>query len=1069
MILNSDLQLTYIPSDYWNHELSKFSLFSNTKEIPKNSNFFILWIEESNSEEDIVLNISQTFPEIPVDNLMSCYINLAILKKDYFIIKRINSKILPIIPASRLLNKLEIYDINTHNKSESSLSNSVITWALLTKLNFELLSQGNFVPHFKKETDSVFKCEWQILLKTKKDHDRFNYILNNSSWQAFNIPASYKYQNKSNKSRRIQYTDELWHNSYIFSHYIKNLGDSLIRYILKSTNFHSLDEFYNIDILKEKNREFNLSWDYKFLKSLINKNNSFNISKLHESIIPKLINNWADSIQLSIAKYGIRLTIQLEYPEKDKHNWILKFYISTGDSIELVSLQDFWLGNKNVEKIKNQMQNKEDLIESVLKSLYLATIIYPPIKKALNQSYPKDIEIDSNEVMNFLSFPKDLLIQSGYNIILPDVFNIGGKQRLTSKIVISPQKNHKNRVSSNVLNPIFQLSDLLRYKWEIKLGDQIIENHEIEKIINSNQSLINWKNKWILVEQQDINNLKQIITSNKTSNVFNQLQGNINYLNALKLGLSGKVQLEEGISYDIVIEDQFEDIVRKIKTLKKFEKVNPPKTFKGKLRPYQNDGLTWLVNMCELNFGVCLADDMGLGKTIQIIALLLYFKEKYPDNFGSTLIICPTSVLYNWKHELNKFAPNLEIILHHGPNREKNISKFIKNLTPHRIILSSFATVRNDIDFLKTISFTGIIIDESQNIKNFSAQQTKAIYELKGQYKACLSGTPIENRLEELWTLFEFLNPGLLGERKKFQEDTIIPIERYSDENVILQLKKIIAPFILRRVKTDKSIIKDLPEKNEIKIYVELSELQLSLYKKLVNDSLEEFDKIDSNKKNKNIFILGLLTKFKQICNHPYQYLKKSITKNISKKKFSKIISLSPKLERLLEKVEDVIDNNEKCIIFTQYTQMGDLLQELFTYKYKHPILYYHGSVSTENRKKIIEEFQSDNSKKSSILILSLKAGGTGINLTKATTVFHYDSPWNPATQDQATDRAYRIGQTSNVNVYKFITLGTIEEKIEVLLEQKRNLANKIIDIQSGSFIFKFNKEELISFLTPDI
>ncbi|MBY9007282.1 MAG: DEAD/DEAH box helicase [Candidatus Lokiarchaeota archaeon] len=1046
MKLKPDLQLTYIPSEYWNSEASKFTILSKKINIPKKSSFFILWINNSSLEGNLAMEISQSFPEIPIDTLVSCKINLAFLVGDFFEIREITAKVLPLIPAARYLNKLEIFEGNNRNKLFVHFTDSVKTWALLTKLVFEILNRGNFIPHFEKEGDDKFRSKWQIILKSELDNERFNYILSNSSWQAFNLPASFKNLKKPSKNRENQYTDELWHNSYIFSHYFKNVGDLLIRYILKSIKFQTFEEFYNLDIIKEKNRESNLSWDYKFLKSLIKRQNSFNIVKLHESIIPKLINNWTNSIQISTAKYGIRLTIKLEYPQKNKEDWVLKFYISTEDTMDLISLKDFWIGKKIASKVLDRIQNKEELIESILKSLYLATVIYPPIKKALNNSFPEDILVNSNEVMNFLSFPKELLIQSGYHIILPDVFNIGGRQKLSTKIIITTQKEKEKISNSNVLNPIFQIDDILNYKWQIELGNDTLEKDEIKDIIDSNQPLINWKGDWILVEQQDINNLKKILNPSNSSGGFNELEGNINYVDALKLGLSGEAQLEEGgTNYDVLIEGQFDEIVNRIKSLKNFTKINPPKSFQGKLRSYQKDGLTWLVNMSELNFGLCLADDMGLGKTIQIIALLLYFKENYPKDFGSTLIICPTSVLYNWKHELNKFAPNLDVILHHGTNRVKNILEFTKNLFPHSIILTSFATIRNDINLLKTIPFTGIIVDESQNMKNYSTQQTKAIYQLQSQYKVCLSGTPIENRLIELWTLFEFLNPGLLGDRKEFQEDIIIPIERYSDKNAISKLKKIIAPFILRRLKIDKSIIQDLPEKNEMKIYTDLSKIQLFLYKSIVKEALAQINDNASNKKNKNIFILGLLTKFKQICNHPYQYLKKSLKTNLSKKEFEEIISQSHKLERLLEKLDNVINNNEKSIIFTQFTQMGDLLEQILTFKYQFPILYFHGSISAENRKKIIEEFQSDDVNSSPILILSLKAGGTGLNLTKATTIFHYDRWWNPAVEKQATDRAYRIGQTKNVNVYKFITIGTIEEKIDELIEEKKELANSII------------------------
>jgi SNF2 family DNA or RNA helicase len=342
-------------------------------------------------------------------------------------------------------------------------------------------------------------------------------------------------------------------------------------------------------------------------------------------------------------------------------------------------------------------------------------------------------------------------------------------------------------------------------------------------------------------------------------------------------------------------------------------------------------------------------------------------------------------------------------------------------------------------------------------MKNYASQQTQAILRLKAQYRICLSGTPIENRLMELWTLFEFLNPGLLGSKTEFQNNYALPIERFQDQDAIESLKLIISPFILRRVKSDKSIIKDLPEKNEIKMYIELTEEQVKLYKDLVEKTLAELEKISSDNRKKRGLVLTLLTKLKQLCNHPYQYLKiRDLGTDLDE-----FLSKSQKVKRLLEMADEVIMNGGKILIFTQFAQMGSLLQELFKRVYKFPILYFHGTVPEKKRKEIIDEFQSDAIDSSPILILSLKAGGTGLNLTQGTTVIHYDRWWNPQVENQATDRAYRIGQKSQVNVYKFITVGTIEEKIDALLEEKKDLAEKIVASTGESWISDLNTDKL--------
>jgi len=1066
-----ELQLTYIPSRYWNNEKSEFILINNNKKIPNDASFFILWLSNSNSVEHLEQKIRDIYPAIPISKLLSCKINLAVLNhqsnpKHKFKINQIIGKILPLLPASKLLNQLEIFG-NEDSKLNFHYSYSTKSWALLTKLVFELLCRGNFVPLLEKEKEQKYKGHWHLILKDKYDHERYQKILQYTPWYAHNIPGNFiKEKNSSNIGL---YTNQLWHPSFILSNYIDTIGDLLIRSILKKSKFRAFAEFYNIDKMKEKRREFNLSWDYKFFKSLLKEGNYFTVAKFHESIVPKLIKNWVNIAQINTLKHGITIGLKLSQPKGDQKEWPLEVFLFSQKNRKSISLSHLWKPESQMDvQFLKSFDSREEFIEMILRSLGTISKIYPPIKRALKNSTPQKLMLSPTEVMEFLGYPKDLLIQSGFNVILPKVFRVGGKQRLSAKMVVI-SKDKKRKAPSSPVTPMFQIDDLLNYKWEVDLGDNKISKTELDKILESEQPLINWRGEWVLLDPQDVNNIKEIFEEAEIKGQFSKPEGQIDYMDAIQLGLAGKMELQEaGPNYEVIVEGNFNQIVSKIKSLENFEEISPPEEFNGILRPYQKTGLTWMANMCALNFGVCLADDMGLGKTIQVIALLQHFKEKYQKELNSVLVICPTSVLYNWKREINRFGPNLNVEIHHGPNRINNAHNISKYLEDYKIILTTYGTIRNDVDLLKTLPFSGVIVDESQNMKNFEAQQTQAIYQLKCKYRICLSGTPIENRLMELWTLFEFLNPGLLGSMKEFQEEFVVPIERFHNKEAIEKLKRIISPFILRRVKTDKSVIQDLPEKNEMKIYLELSETQIKLYRELVNETLKQFENEEPKTQGKSILVLSLLTKLKQICNHPFQYLHKSLTNEILENKYEKFVSQSPKLKRLLEMIDEVIQKNEKAIVFTQFTQMGDILEKVLSFKYDFPILYFHGSVPADKRKTIVERFQSNDINSPPILILSLKAGGTGLNLTGANTVFHYDSPWNPATQDQATDRAYRIGQTESVNVYIFITIGTVEEKIEALLEEKRDLAEKIIESQSESFILEFDKEKLINLLTPD-
>ena len=1051
------LELTYIPSTYWNEPLSRFELISEGKQLPQNSSFFILWIPSNQSEEKLIDHIELKFPTIPAKKLLTCNINLAVpfhllesttnkeSSKKFFEVSIHTVKIIPISPAVKLLYQLEI--VESLDRSITHFSNSIKTWAFLTKLVFEFLNKGQFVPALELITVNKYIGQWHLLLKTQNDRHRFKTILSNSPWSAFCLPINFLRENGNIK------TNGLWHPSYIFSIFLNNVGDSLIRSTLIKSKFQTFKEFYSTEIKREQNLDFKLGWDYKFLKALIRKDPNFKVEEFSETILPTLIKNWTQSAQGFTLKHDFVFNIELQYPKKPEGDWFLLFYLSLQDGAITIPLSELWRGNNIKQKeILKLFEDDEHYIEIILRALSAASKIFPPIKRVFLEKIQHKINLTTSEVLDFLKYPKDLLIQSGFNIVLPEVFMMGGRQRLSARLIIRSQ-DHKEakKGTSSVLPSMFNINSMLEYKWEIRLEGKKLTEEEFNNLINSNEPLINVRGKWILVDQQDVEDLKNIKESEMKS-----------YMDALKLGLTGKIQLREnGNEYDVLVEGEFKRIIEKIQSIDAFEQIACPPSFVGELRHYQQTGLTWMGNMTKYNFGLLLADDMGLGKTIQIIAFLLHLKETYPHNPGGVLIICPTSVLFNWYREFKKFAPDLEIIFHHGVKRIKEVLKIPEFLKPHRIFLTSYGTIRNDIDFLETIDFSGIIIDESQNMKNYASKQTQAINKLKSQYRICLSGTPIENRLLELWSLFKFLNPGLLGSKTEFQNEYILPIERFQNQEVIDRLRVITAPFIMRRLKSDKSIIKDLPEKNEMKILIELSKTQVKLYQELVEKTLKEIENETSDKRKKQGLILGLLVKLKQICNHPYQYLKIDITSVDDEVKMKKIISQSQKLERLLEMTDEVISNGEKVLIFTQFTQMGNILLKILEFKYDFNILYFHGSIPEKKRREIVDEFQLEDMESPPILILSLKAGGTGLNLTQGTTVIHFDRWWNPAVENQATDRAYRIGQKSAVNVYKFITNGTIEEKIDLLLLEKLELADKIIQSTGESWISDLNDKKL--------
>ena len=439
---------------------------------------------------------------------------------------------------------------------------------------------------------------------------------------------------------------------------------------------------------------------------------------------------------------------------------------------------------------------------------------------------------------------------------------------------------------------------------------------------------------------------------------------------------------------------------------------------------------------------------MGLGKTIQLLALLL--KEKKVEAEKPTLLICPTSIIGNWKRESTRFAPSLKVLVHHGINR-KNKEEFLSNALEYDLIITTYGLAYRDEDKLIQIEWNGVVLDEAQKIKNYYTKQSQAIRKLKANYRVALTGTPVENRLSELWSIMEFLNPGYLGTATIFHKKFALPIERYNDKEAGIRLKSIVQPFILRRLKSDTKIIKDLPEKIEIKIYCNLTKEQATLYKAVVKDMLRKIEE-ESGIKKKGL-VLSALTRLKQVCNHPAHFLDDG----------SALQGRSGKLNRITEMIEEVLAEGHNALIFTQFFKMGNILKEYLQNVFGQEILFLHGGVPQKVRDRMIIRFSEKNGPK--LFILSLKAGGLGLNLTRASHVFHFDRWWNPAVENQATDRAFRIGQTKNVMVYKFVCEGTLEEKIDEMIESKKELAESIVGTGEG-WLTEMTTEQLKELFT---
>jgi len=455
------------------------------------------------------------------------------------------------------------------------------------------------------------------------------------------------------------------------------------------------------------------------------------------------------------------------------------------------------------------------------------------------------------------------------------------------------------------------------------------------------------------------------------------------------------------------------------------------------LRPYQAAGVRWLWQMLQLGLGACLADDMGLGKTIQTLAMLQRAKEEAGALPGPVLLVAPTSVVVNWAKEAARFTPDLRTLVHQGAQRPRG-DEFGAAARQHDLVATSYALIRRDAGVLQSIDWFGVILDEAQNIKNPATQQTQLIRQLPATFRLALTGTPVENRLSELWSIMHFLNPGFLGSQRAFRERFALPIERYEDEQAATRLRRLITPFILRRVKTDPTVIQDLPEKQETKEYCTLSTEQATLYETVVRASLQAIESAEEIQRRG--MVLAMLMKLKQICNHPAQFMHEIG----DGRDVGNPLARSGKLVRLVELLDEAIDAGDRALIFSQFAEMGGFLHRFLQDHFGLQVLFLHGGTPARQRNEMVERFQQavDGPR---LFVLSLKAGGTGLNLTRANHVFHFDRWWNPAVEDQATDRAFRIGQKQNVLVHKFVCTGTLEEKIDAMIEQKKGLARAIV------------------------
>ncbi|MBD2328656.1 DEAD/DEAH box helicase [Alkalinema sp. FACHB-956] len=740
---------------------------------------------------------------------------------------------------------------------------------------------------------------------------------------------------------------------------------------------------------------------------------------------------WRDRINQSQAPENFNLCFQLDEPQDPDDPWELVFQASPKtDPSHRIDLGLYWRTHR---KDRHKLGLGQDFEQSLLLHLGYAARIYPKLWAGLETDRPSEITLNLSEAFDFLQESAWVLEAAGYQVLVPTWWTPKGRQRAKVRL-----RAHTQPKSSSESTGYFSATALASYDYELAIGDQTISEREWQTLVNSKMPMVQFRGKWMVLDQAK---MKQMLEFWKKER---EQKPELSLIDLMKFSAGSDDDVDLAVDHDRTLSA----MIDRLNHPTQMEEIADPPTFQGQLRPYQRRGVSWLVYLESLGLNGCLADDMGMGKSAQVIARLVYEREQghpksptrrrnastidRPIDLAPTLLIAPTSVVGNWGKEIEKFAPHLRFMLHHGADRIRDAKALKTAIADCDVVITSYTLARMDEALLSGQTWHRIVIDEAQNIKNPKAAQTKAILKLPSTHRLALTGTPVENRLMDLWSIFNFLNPGYLGKESQFRQSFEIPIQKDNNLSQSQTLKKLVEPFILRRVKTDPAIIQDLPDKVEQKCYCNLTKEQASLYQAVVKEISESIDQITGIKRKG--MILATLTKLKQICNHPMQFLQDNSEFTATR---------SHKLERLLEMIEEIRSEGESLLIFTQFTEIGEALEK--TFKQQHYNTYYlHGGTLRAKREKMIAEFQDPNTEPS-IFILSLKAGGVGITLTRANHVFHFDRWWNPAVEDQATDRAFRIGQTKNVFVHKFIALGTLEEKIDQMIEDKKKLAGAIV------------------------
>ena len=871
----------------------------------------------------------------------------------------------------------------------------VVFWSDVARLVADRCETQRFIPSLRQDGQGHLRALWRPWLQDEEAAERLSDLLDR-------MPPV---------ARAVD--DELGPTAWPrLEAALEGMTDGVVRTMLRREQFIEAIDGRSFD-------DQHVLW----LSGLLHERSLLTAEGDHAVSLLRSARSWISQLDDLASGQSLRLRLDVLPPDGEHGPWAVRLGLAAAaDATMAVSAEDIWNGTPEAAHLAGEADGQDVL----LTELGQAARLWPALEPLLGQPTPATLELDAAGAWSLLGEFRPLLEEAGCIVVVPSWWG-GSDNTLGLRMVV------ESADLEDLDGPPRGMATMIRYRWQVAVGDQPLSLETLRRLRDQQTPLVQVDGRWIEVDQDQIARAIDLLEREESTEAT--------LLEAMRRA-SDSAEAETGLEVLGLDAEGWVAALLQGPDHEQLTLLDQPEDFNGTLRPYQCTGLSWLAFLDRFGLGGCLADDMGLGKTVQLIALLQH-ERTIDEKVGPTLLVVPTSVVGNWQRELNRFAEELKVCVHHGPDRLSG-DDFAAQAFSHDVLITTYALVARDSDTLMGVSWRRVVLDEAQYIKNPPTKQARAIRGLDTQRRVALTGTPVENRLSELWSIMEFCNPGFLGDAPEFRRRFARPIERHRDVNAAASLRQLVQPFVLRRLKTDRTVIDDLPDCVETREFATLTSEQATLYQAVVDSMLGQADRSEGIQRRG--VILAMLSRLKQICDHPAlaDSGDEAVVVAESGDSVKRLSERSGKAKRLIMLLEEVLATGEKALVFTQYRRMGRLLSAMIEHDLGCPSLFLHGGTPMGRRQKMIDEFQSGDGD-SPVFVLSLKAGGLGLNLTEANHVFHFDRWWNPAVERQATDRAFRIGQTRTVHVHKFVCMGTLEERIDSMLEEKTQLAEQII------------------------